>query len=139
MPFEGGEAIPLCSGRQARESKDGGYLYYAKEVQGYRLLDLFRRPMEGGDEELVLERQTGGHNWVLREGEIIFANPSGQKGIFIRRLDLETLEVTKLVELGDELMTSNGLDVSSDGTILFTVQVPQETDIVLVEGLRDSY
>ncbi len=95
--------------------------------------------MEGGDEELVLERQTGGHNWVLREGEIIFANPSGQKGIFIRRLDLETLEVTKLVELGDELMTSNGLDVSSDGTILFTVQVPQETDIVLVEGLQDSY
>jgi Tol biopolymer transport system component len=137
IPIEGGEAIPLSQGRQPRESVDGRYLYYAKEVRGFKLLDLFRRPMEGGDEELVLERKTGGHNWDLRNGEIIFTHPSEHKGITIQRLDLDTLDLTTIAELGDELMTSNGLDVSPDGrSILFAVQEPQTTDIVLVEGFH---
>lgn len=139
IPVEGGEAIPLTppGGRVGRETDDGRYLIYVKQALSYRIADLYRMPIEGGEEELILEGQTSGFNWRIWEGDVIFAGPLLQKGTAIQRLDLETLEVTTLVELGDEFTFSNGLDISSDGRwILFTVQRPQTTDLILVENFQ---
>jgi Tol biopolymer transport system component len=139
IPVDGGDAIPVTplGGRVGRETDDGRYLIYTKQAHRYLIADLYRIPIDGGEEELILERQTAGFNWLLWEGDLIFVGPLLQKGTAIQRLDLETLEVTTLVELGDEFTFSNGLDVSPDGRwVLFTVQLPQTTDLILVENFQ---
>lgn len=135
VPAEGGQAVQVTSngGYQARESADGEYLYYAKREPG-----IWRMPVAGGAESLVLEQVRYGY-WDLLEKGICFIGTGGTPQPAIEFFNFATRQVTQLARLekGKSPVGAPNLAVSADGQWLLYWQVDQvDNDIMLVENFR---
>jgi Tol biopolymer transport system component len=136
MPAEGGKAVQVTKGGgfAAFESTDGKFLYYAK---GLTVPGLWKVPVEGGEETLVLEQlgATLWGYWGLTQDGIYFYNARTRA---IEFLSFATHKVTQIVKPekppGDARM---GFAVSPDGRWILYAQVDQDvSDIMLVENFR---
>jgi eukaryotic-like serine/threonine-protein kinase len=136
MPAEGGKAVQVTKGGgfAAFESYDGKTLYYAKErtVPG-----LWKVPVEGGEETLVLEQLGAGlwGYWGLTQDGIYFYNARTHA---IEFFSFATHKVTKVATPErDPNFYDSGLSVSPDGRWILYAQVDvAASHIMLVENFH---
>jgi Tol biopolymer transport system component len=76
VPFKGGKPVRVTTngGVYAAESNDGQFLYYAK----YLSSGVWRMPLNGGEETLVLNQPSSWFNWCLVRDGIYFLNSEGK-------------------------------------------------------------
>ena len=136
-PFEGGEPVQVTrrGGQEAMESPDGAFVYYtkARETQ-----IIWRVPVNGGDEEQVLERSHSGEGrWHVTEKGIYLLNDEGRAGANrIEFFSLATRKVETVAWLAEDTDTL-GLQftVSPDERWIAYDRIDSvNSDIMLVEG-----
>ena len=135
-PAEGGQAAQVTSqgGFEGLESKDGKFLYYAKDR---RLPGIWRIPVEGGAETPVLDHHQAGfwRAWTVTEQGIYFATAENPSRPLIEFFSFATGKVTQIATL--EKPFSLGISVSPDGRWLIYTQLDQSgSDIMLMENFR---
>jgi Tol biopolymer transport system component/DNA-binding winged helix-turn-helix (wHTH) protein len=134
-------------GYAAFESSDGRYLYYAKK----RLLgavgernSLWRIPVEGGAEEVVIEGLYSGYSsWALAGDSVFFLNPQDQSedpdtsSWAIYKIDLKTHKQISIAPIEGRPWGGPSFDVSHDERwIPYSTIDPPESDLMLVEGFQ---
>jgi hypothetical protein len=122
----------------AAESADGRFLYYAKvESAG-----IYKMPLQGGEEERVLDRGAGGtgwSNWALASNGIYFRDAKKSKdnhdiGVlnFFEFATRKTITISTL-----DQPQGLGLTVSADGrSVLYDDNGDAESSIMLVKNFR---
>jgi Tol biopolymer transport system component/predicted Ser/Thr protein kinase len=133
VPAEGGPAVQVTKqgGREAFESLDGRFVYYAKgDVPG-----LWRVPAEGGEEVKVLDQVRQGA-WAVWEQGIYFVNPDARPHLSVEFYSFATHRTTRVAPIAKELFWgAPNLATTGDGRWILYVQVDQtESDIILVEN-----
>ena len=118
-------------------SEHGKWLYYAK---GREVPGLWRTPVDGGDEALVMnELQTGywGY-WTPGPHGIYFLQPAAEKGCALRLAPRSGSGLQTLAKLPDcPPFGDSGLSVSRDGPdVLFTQVDHSQSEIFLVDPFR---
>jgi eukaryotic-like serine/threonine-protein kinase len=136
MPAEGGDALQVTrhGGFAAFESPDAKYVYYAK---GRDVPGLWRVPVEGGEEAMVLDRPGAGawHLWAVVDEGIYLAEGERKSGGFIQFFSFATRQVKPVAVM--ERPPYRGLAVSPDGRwLLYTQSDGSGSSIVLVENFR---
>jgi eukaryotic-like serine/threonine-protein kinase len=132
----GGAAVQVTSrgGREAFESYDGKYVYYAKQgdVRG-----IWRIPSNGGEETRILD-QVQQSKWALGRDGIFYVDFSSDP----RRIlyyDFSRRRINPITELqkGMRFNANPSLAVSADGrSILYATFMRLESDIFLAENFR---
>lgn len=113
----------------AFESTHSGYLYFQRDGPG-----VWRMPVAGGEDELVLDRDIGWGLFAVTDRGIYFAEPEGKSGV-IEFYDLRTRRSARVAAM--EKPPSRGFDVSPDGRWLLYSQIDfTSSDIILVENFR---
>jgi dipeptidyl aminopeptidase/acylaminoacyl peptidase len=104
---EGGDAVQVTrqGGVQPFEATDGKFLYYWK----FGIRGLWRVPVQGGEEAVVLDRLVGGM-WAVTDKGIYFAEIEGKGGWVIEFFSFATRRSTRVVSI--ERAASQGLAVS---------------------------
>jgi eukaryotic-like serine/threonine-protein kinase len=134
---EGGDAVQVtrAGGLLAFESRDGRYVYYQK---GLDASELWRLPVEGGEEQLLcsigFRRNNGVGGWALADDGVYFTE-TVKKEVrdVIEFYSFATRRVTQIRTLG----WVNGIALSPDGRWLLYAQRDDETGgIMLVENFR---
>jgi Tol biopolymer transport system component/DNA-binding winged helix-turn-helix (wHTH) protein len=139
MPAEGGPAVQLTKdgGFEGFESLDGKFFYYAK---GRRMPGIWRIPVEGGEETLVLDEHKAGYwrSWAVSDKGIYFATAEVPAHPLIEFYSFATGHVTLVCKLDKPIpQPQPGLSVSPDGRwLLFTQQDQIGSDIMLMENFR---
>ena len=140
MPAEGGKAVRVTrhGGFDSMESPDGQYLYFTK---GYGVPGIWRIPVAGGEEKLVLDQHRAGQwrYWAVKEQGIYFATAESTEHPLLEFLSFATNKVTTLATLERKISYFGfaGLDVSPDGRWLIWQQLDQEgSDIMLSDNFR---
>jgi Tol biopolymer transport system component len=136
MPAGGGKAVQVTKqgGFQGRESPDGKYVYYLK---GRGVAGIWRAPVEGGEEVLVLTHHKAGlgRAWAVVEKGIYFATAEDTAQRQIEFYSFATHKVTRVAALARPFRPV--LSVSPDGRWLLFTQVDQSgSDIMLMENFR---
>jgi len=139
VPAKGGHAVQVTKkgGFAAFESPDGKAVYYSR----YDAPGLWRVPVEGGEESLILDHPAvgGWGHWAVRERGVYFVNPdpTGHHPT-IELFSFATRRVTRLATLEKEVVPwLHALDVSPDGRwALCTLSERANRDIMLVENFR---
>jgi len=132
MSSDGGDAIQVTrhGGPVVFESTHSGYLYYQKDGPGL----VWRVPVAGGEDELVLDRDIGSGLFAVTDRGIYFAEPEGKSGV-IEFYDLRTRRLARVAAM--EKPPSWGFDVSPEGRWLLYSQIDfSSSDIKLVENFR---
>ncbi len=119
-------------------SPDGKFVYFARED---RHPDLWRVPVEGGEEKLVLAGQRAYRGcWDVRNDGLYFVDfADGERSgdWLVKKLDLDSGEVVEIATLGGEPALSNCPTVSPDGSwLLYSRREPAEQDLMLVDNFR---
>ena len=133
MPARGGPAqVVAFAGFYCRESPDGSLFYFSRD---WANPSLWRVPVEGGEEEQVLESSFGGIYEVVDDG-VYFVPPSTpEAGFSVQFLRFATGAVEHVFSL--ERWPPMGLSVSPDGrSILYSQMEDYQSDIMLVENFR---
>jgi len=136
MPAEGGQAVQVTKkgGFAAFESPDGKTLYYAK---GRNAPGLWRLPVQGGEETLVLEQLGAGlwGYWAVVQDGIYFYN-ANTKGIGF--FNFATHKVTEIAKPEKAPLWYNpGFAVSPDDRWLLYAESDEHTShIMLVENFH---
>jgi dipeptidyl aminopeptidase/acylaminoacyl peptidase len=137
VPAVGGEAVQVTrnGGRNAVESPDGAWLYYAKG-SSWNGVTLWRAPLAGGPERLVLEQLSYGYNYAPTGRGVYFTRGSRWNS----ELSLEFLDFvsgrSRVLQRARQT-TDLGLALSPDGRELLYVQFDAfGADLMLVEGFR---
>jgi eukaryotic-like serine/threonine-protein kinase len=134
VPAEGGRAVQLTKegGREAFESADGRFVYYAKENGP----GLWRVPADGGEEMKVLDRVRQGA-WALWEQGVYFVDPEARRHRSIELYSFASGRTRPVATIDKEILWSApNLATTSDGRQILYVQVDQtESDIILVENV----
>jgi Tol biopolymer transport system component len=129
----GGEAVPVTrnGGGPAFESLDGKFIYY---IKGFLSGPLWKMPVDGGDEILVLPSVAGHALSFVNEG-IYFIPEAGTDGkSYIRFLNFATGKVKTVAPVSQP---DEGLSVSPDGRfLLFTQFDDSGSDLMLVKNFR---
>jgi Tol biopolymer transport system component len=141
MPADGGEArqVTKGGGSVAYESMDGKFLYYTK---GRNVVGIWRVPVEGGEETLVLDTHKAGFwsAWTLVEQGIYFLTAEQPVRPAIEFFSFTTARVTEVSALAKPFRpwtNPEGLSVSPDGRwILYTQEDRADMDLMLVENFR---
>jgi Tol biopolymer transport system component/serine/threonine protein kinase len=141
MPADGGEArqVTKDGGSVAYESIDSKFLYYTK---GRNVVGIWRVPVEGGEETLVLDTHKAGYwsAWTVVEQGIYFVTAEKLERPAIEFFNFSTGRVTEVAALTKPFRpwtNPQGLSVSADGRwILYTQSDREEMDIMLVENFR---
>jgi Tol biopolymer transport system component/DNA-binding winged helix-turn-helix (wHTH) protein len=140
MPAAGGKAVRVTrhGGFDNMESPDGQYLYFTK---GYGVPGIWRIPVAGGEEMLVLDQHRAGQwrYWTVKEQGIYFATAESTEHPLLEFLSFATNKVTTLATLERKISYFGfaGLDVSPDGRWLIWQQLDQEgSDIMLSDNFR---
>ena len=124
IPSRGGDAILVTTGSHAKESVDGQTLFV--EDKG----DLWAMPAEGGPRSRLLAKTWLNANFEVREDGIYLL-----RGRALEFYDFETKVVSEVFATPGR--TSYGLSIAPDGeTVLFTQSVPEEANIMIVDGFR---
>lgn len=145
MPADGGEAVQVTKtgGFEARESKDGKWLYYSRppsSLVGRREKPgIWRMPVEAGAETLVLDRATD-RLWTVAGEYLYFMDVKAKPHATINRLDLATGRLTRMAEVEKDprlLPGVSGLSVSPEGEWIIYPQIDEHySRIMLVENFR---
>ena len=141
-PAEGGEPVQVTKdgGFLAFESSDGKYVYYTKDRDVQLTPGIWRTPVEGGDETVVLDSFNAANwgDWAVVEDGIYFIDCDAKRACAIQFFDFPTRRVTQLASLGQDVIFLNGLAVSPDRRqILYTREDDTGgVDIWLVENFR---
>jgi Tol biopolymer transport system component len=139
MPAERGPAVQLTKGGgfEGFESLDGKFLYYAK---GRDVPGIWRIPVEGGEETLVLNEHKAGtwRSWAVSDKGIYFATAEVPAHPLIEFYDFATGHVTLVCKLDKPIPSGfPGLSISPDGRwLLFTQRDQIGSDIMLMENFR---
>jgi Tol biopolymer transport system component/predicted Ser/Thr protein kinase len=131
MSTEGSEPIQATrnGGEFASESLDGKHLYFCREDK------LWRSPVEGGNEELIVEN-IGSGTFALSGRGVYFIRPgSFGGGGSITFLDFSTRKETTLAVTPQAMFVR--LSLSPDEQYLLYTQVDQfSSDLMLVENFK---
>ena len=135
ISVHGGAPVKLTrnSGISPAESPDGRFLYYSKYEAG----GVWRMPVEGGDEEQVLEEVRGGGwpNWALTAGGIYFLRFDKSPHATIQFLDFASNKIIPIFTLEKE--PGWGLSLANDGKSIVYVQNEfAESNLILVKNFR---
>jgi len=135
MPVAGGLALPVTSqgGFAAQESADGRLLYYSKP----RSAGIWRAPVEGGVETLVMDLPQCWGYWALSEEGVYVLDANAKAGPTIQLFPFSTRQPVSVARLaGGPACGEAGLAVSPDGRWLLYVDTVQGSDVVLVEDFK---
>jgi Tol biopolymer transport system component len=130
-------------GFRAIESPDGRHVYFTKRRSG--TLDpqnaLWRTPVDGGEEEVVVEGFRSSHgNWDLTAEGIYFVDeePSSSGTSWVVRFQgFDRRPATDVARLRHApFLGGPALSVSSDGRWMLSAQSQGESDLMLVEDFR---
>ena len=141
IPASGGSAVQVTKrgGLFARESADGKYLYYSKTRS---FGGLWKAPVDGGAETLVLLAVKFGRNFAVTDRGIYFMGLAGGN-VRARGGDQAAVQFfsfatgTARIVLRTERPAYIGLAVSPDERSLLYTQVDrQDSDLWLVENFR---
>jgi Tol biopolymer transport system component len=142
---DGGNArqVTRRGGAGPIESTDGRHVYFTRRLSG--TLDpqssLWRIPVEGGDEEVVVESfRSSSFSWDLTAQGIYFIDQrpstSGMQWV-VRFLAFGRQQPTELARLRQPpFLGGPAVSVSSDGRFLLSTQSQGESDLMLVDGFR---
>src|SRR3989454_3731342 len=139
VPSEGGPALQVTrqGGFEGFESADGRFFYYAK---GRAMPGIWRVPVAGGDETLVLDQHRGGlwRYWAVTSKGIYFATAEIPSHPIVEYYSFEDNRISLVARLDKPLFkTDPGLAVSPDGQLLLVVQMDESgSDIVMAENFR---
>ena len=139
VPATGGPAVQITKqgGFDNVESPDGQFLYFAR---GRYVRGIWRMPVAGGDEVLVLDQHRAGELrfWTVTEQGIYFASAEKPQQPLIEFYSFATGKVTTVATLEKRLLRgTSGLAVSPDGRWLAWSQIDQvNSDIMLIENFR---
>jgi Tol biopolymer transport system component/serine/threonine protein kinase len=141
IPADGGEArqVTRGGGSVAYESMDGKFLYYTK---GRNMAGVWRAPVAGGEETLVLDTHKAGYwsAWTVVEQGIYFLTAEKLARPAIEFFSFTTGRVTEVAALAKPFRpwtNPEGLSVSADGRwIVYTQEDRADMDIMLVENFR---
>ncbi len=129
QPLDGGAArqITTAGGFAPQETADGKWLYYAKLNSG----GLFRVPVAGGAESMVLESPPGSWgSWALAGSSVIYVTVLGSHGLppaELRMLDPKSGETRTLAHLQNPPLQWDGsLAVSPDGRYALVSEVARQ-------------
>jgi eukaryotic-like serine/threonine-protein kinase len=135
VPAAGGQALRLTQngGFEAKESKDGKWLYYSKFSQQ----GIWKMPTQGGTGMLVLSRNSF-RFWDLTDQGICFIDLDAKPHLTINVYNFDTQRVTRIGTVDKELVAGDGaLSVSPDAQWVLYPQVDRlESHIMLVENFR---
>ncbi len=136
IPSQGGSAVPVTrhGGTAAVESVDGRTLFFAKTIRG-NLSSLWRMPVEGGDEVLLVP-ELFRYNFAVTEGGIYYDTMNApDRPSVIEYLDFAGGKVTRLFTLTRPV--DLGLAVSPDlRYVLFSQTDFAGSDLMLVENFK---
>lgn len=125
--------VTTSGGNRALESPDGEYVYYSKREPG-----IWRMPVKGGEESLILDQAMPNYWDLLAEG-ICFIGMGEARQPSIEFFNFATRQVTQLTRLeqGKSPFGAPNLSVSGDGQWVLYFQADQsDNDIMLVENFR---
>jgi Tol biopolymer transport system component len=133
MPAGGEQAIQVTQkgGWVAYEAPDGKYLYYSK---GRNVAGIWKVPVEGGEETLVLEQPAATYfpAWEVTVDGIYFYNASKQTIEFLSFSSQKITQITKA-----EISAFGSLSVSPDGRWILADHIEQtSSNIMLVENFH---
>ena len=130
MPAEGGPAHVVTAGwGRLMESPDGKWFYFKRGPQ------LWRIPVEGGEEEQILESTLLATHDVVGDGVYFIPASTPEAGYSIQFLRFATGAVEPIHDF--ERLPMGPLSVAPDGrSILFGQMEPMEADLMLVENFR---
>jgi len=136
VPAAGGQAVRLTEngGFEAKESKDGNWLYYSKSSEQ----GVWKMPIQGGTETLVLNRKCG-RFWDVTDQGICFIDLDAKPHASINVYNFDTQWVTRIgtIDKGPRFSDFGALAVSPDGQWLLYPQVDRvESHIMLVENFH---
>jgi Tol biopolymer transport system component len=140
-PVAGGRAFQITrnQGLEAFESMDGKWLYYTKRHAGRGDAGVWRLPVGGGPEEIVISEGVAGR-WALGQSGIYLLNPGGEgRPPAIEKVFFESWNRTTVHEFpnGSRFGTANSLAVSANDRWILCVQHDRsEADLMLVENFR---
>jgi Tol biopolymer transport system component len=132
------EQVTRNGGFAAFESPDGRYLYYAK---GRSASGLWRKPLPGGVEEVVLDQLKPGYwgYWAVVENGIYFADETASSGPgSIMFYDFASRKV-RLVSRVDKpfIVADSAFAVSPDRRSILYTQIDQSgSDIYILDRIR---
>jgi len=148
VPTSGEEAgsarqVTRGGGFTAIESTDGKHVYFARRGSGTPDPQnaIWRIPVEGGDEEVVIESYRSTHgSWDLTAEGIYFVDQrpstSGMQWV-VRFLAFGQQHATEVARLRHPpYLGGPAVGVSPDGGFLLSTQSQGESDLMLVEGFR---
>ena len=122
------------------ESADGKFLYYVKggsplpPSKGH----LWRMPVGGGEEELVIPEEITDLYWARASGGVYFVDTQTKPHATLKYFDAATKRISKITAMEKKpSCCGQGLAVSPDGrTILYSQEDSVTTDLILVENFR---
>jgi Tol biopolymer transport system component len=140
------DALPVTrgGGYAAIESLDGEHLYFSRRrgVPQDPENAIWRVPVEGGDEEMVVESLLSSDtNWDVAADGIYFVDrldtPASRDAWVVKFLSFDPRAVTEVARLkhAPRLM-GPAFSVSSDGRWVLVSQLKEESDLMLVENFR---
>jgi Tol biopolymer transport system component len=131
----GGQALQLTEngGYEAKESKDGKWLYYSKVSEP----GIWKMPIHGGTGTLVLNRNCG-RFWDLTDRGICFIDLAVKPYPAISFYSFDTQQITRICTIDKPLWIGNGaLSVSPDAQWILYPEVDHlESHIMLLENFR---
>jgi eukaryotic-like serine/threonine-protein kinase len=148
VPSSGEEAgrarqVTRGGGFAAIESPDGRHVYFTKKMSGTLDLQnaLWRIPVEGGDEEVVVEGFRSSHgSWDLTAEGLYFVDqePSSSGTSWVVRFQgFDRRHATEVARLRHPpFLAGPAISVSSDGRWMLSTQSQAESDLMLVETFR---
>jgi len=143
MPAEGGAAVQVTrqgGGVEAFESRDGKYVYYDKSGTH----TLWRAPVNGGLEELVVPAPVRHGHWALLEDGVLILNPEAKPAPALELFRFaagrrETLAPVELGQVATTGFTTPALAISPDQRWILYVRMERNTsDLMLVENLEGA-
>jgi len=139
VPSDGGKAIQITrdGGLASRESADGQFVYY----YGYynrQKNGIWRVPVSGGSETLVLDKQLFPLRWDLTDRGIYFIDGNARPMATICFYDFATRRVRNLAPVHSDpgFAAADGLSVSSDGKWLLYSGGIYSSDIMMIDNFR---
>ena len=133
---DGSNAVQITKngGEAAYESQDGKWLYYSRYWTNGKE-GLFKLPVGGGEEQVVINKPVYRDSWVLRGNGIYYLNPTVGK-LELLLYDFGKGKTTKIADFNKNT-TSGYFDVSpKEDWILYSQSEETESDIMLVQNFR---
>ncbi len=147
VPSSGEEAgnawqVTRGGGFAAIESKDGRHVYFTRKLSWFeRQNSLWRIPVEGGDEEVVVEEyRSSVGSWDLTDEGLYFvdqeSSSSGTSWV-VRFQGFDRRHATEVARLRHPpFLGGPAVSVSSDGRWMLSTQSQGGSDLMLVETFR---